>query len=75
MGTVATEAIPIFTGFVSSVKMEPFCSFALFHDGLAAASVHAGQSRTVVLTLGTAIGAGYPPPDQGLRPMRFFENQ
>ena len=46
-----------------------FRAFALLHDGLAAASVYAGQPATVVLTLGTAIGAGYPPPEEGLRAM------
>ena len=46
-----------------------FRSFALLHDGLAAASVCAGQPETAVLTLGTAIGAGYPPPEEGLRPV------
>lgn len=46
-----------------------FHAFALLHDGLAAASMYAGQPATVVLTLGTAIGAGYPPPDDGLRPV------
>lgn len=44
-----------------------FSSLALLHDGLAAASIYAGQPATVVLTLGTAIGAGYPPPEEGLR--------
>jgi hypothetical protein len=46
-----------------------FCSFALLHDGLAAASAYAGRPRTVVLTFGTAIGAGYVPPELGLRPL------
>ena len=44
-----------------------FHALALLHDGLAAACAHAGQPATVVLTLGTAIGAGYPPPEEGLR--------
>jgi len=47
----------------------PFRGLALLHDGLAAASTRAGEPRTVVLTLGTAIGAGYVPVGVGLRPM------
>jgi hypothetical protein len=46
-----------------------FRSLALLHDGLAAASLCAGQPGTVALTLGTAIGAGYTPPVEGLRPL------
>lgn len=34
---------------------------ALLHDGAAAAAVYAGAARTVVITLGTAIGNGFPP--------------
>jgi hypothetical protein len=50
-------------------RLGGFHSFALLHDGLAAASVYAGRPRTAVLILGTAIGAGYPPSKQGLRPL------
>ena len=52
-----------------AARLGPFRSLALLHDGLAAASAYAGQSRTVVLILGTSIGAGYPPPADGLRPV------
>jgi hypothetical protein len=37
----------------------------LMHDGAAAASVYAGYERTVVITLGTAIGNGFPPQHGG----------
>lgn len=40
---------------------------AVLHDGAAAATAHAGLTHTVVLTLGTAIGNGFPPPAEGLR--------
>jgi hypothetical protein len=33
----------------------------LLHDGTAAAKVYAGEQNAVVLTLGTAIGHGFPP--------------
>ncbi len=41
----------------------------LFHDGTAAALTCAGEVETAVLTLGTAIGNGFPPTSQGLRPL------
>lgn len=46
-----------------------FCALALIHDGLAAAATVAGEAHTVVITLGTALGAGYPPTLTGLRPV------
>jgi hypothetical protein len=39
------------------------------HDGTAAAAVYAGQKDTAVLTLGTAIGNGFPPDVHGYRPL------
>ncbi|MBK8022255.1 MAG: hypothetical protein IPK19_12695 [Chloroflexi bacterium] len=33
----------------------------LFHDGTAAAATYAGSPRTAVITLGTALGIGFPP--------------
>ncbi len=39
----------------------------LIHDGTAAAAVHAGAVQTVVLTLGTAIGIGFPPAVDKMR--------
>lgn len=39
------------------------------HDGTAAALAYAGQTQSVVLTLGTAIGNGFPPPIDGYRPL------
>jgi hypothetical protein len=44
-------------------------SVTLVHDGTAAASAHAGDKRTAVITLGTALGIGFPPPMMGLRPL------
>lgn len=39
----------------------------LLHDGTAAALAHAGEEHTAVITLGTALGIGFPPPAEGLR--------
>jgi len=52
-------------------RLGPFRALAVLHDGLAAASTRAGEPRTVVLTLGTAIGAGYPLGEVGLRAMKL----
>ncbi len=52
-------------------RLGRFRSLALLHDGLAAASTRAGEPHTVVLTLGTAIGAGYPLGEVELRPVRL----
>lgn len=52
-------------------RLGPFRALAVLHDGLAAASTRAGEPRTVVLTLGTAIGAGYPLGEAGLRPVKL----
>jgi hypothetical protein len=41
----------------------------VFHDGTAAAIAHAGQAQSVVLTFGTAIGNGFPPPAEDYRPL------
>ncbi len=43
----------------------------LFHDGTAAAAVFAGSDQTAVLTLGTAVGVGFPPPIDVLRPLKL----
>jgi hypothetical protein len=39
------------------------------HDGTAAAKAYAGASNTAVITIGTALGMGFPPSDQFLRPL------
>jgi len=44
-------------------------TITLLHDGAAAAAVYAGQQQAVVITLGTAIGNGFPPREDDLRPM------
>jgi len=42
----------------------------LEHDGTAAAQAYAGQPHTAVITIGTALGIGFPPGDDAaLRPL------
>ena len=70
--TVLRELAPHLATFVRdelAVRLGSFRALALLHDGLAAAGAHAGEAHTVVLTLGTAIGAGYGPVGVGLRPV------
>jgi len=44
-------------------------SIVLLHDGRAAAATCAGEQRTAVITLGTALGIGFPGDGVGLRPI------
>jgi len=45
----------------------------LIHDGTAAAALHAGESDTAVIIIGTALGVGFPPADdKGLRPVALL---
>ena len=70
--TILQELAPHLATFVCddlAARLGRFRSLALLHDGLAAASTHAGEPRTVVMTLGTAIGVGYGVEGGGLRPL------
>ena len=70
--TILGQLAPHLATFVRddlAVRLGPFRALALLHDGLAAASTRAGEPHTVVLTLGTAIGAGYGAVGEGLRPL------
>jgi len=53
-----------------ATRLGRFRSFALLHDGHAAAATRAGDPRTAVLTLGTAIGVGYGAGVKRLRPVK-----
>jgi hypothetical protein len=50
-------------------RLEYPVQLTLLHDGAAAANAYAGHNRAVVITLGTAIGNGFPPPHGDQRPM------
>ena len=53
---------------VSDNVGEPI-SVKLLHDGTAAAAVYAGEPHTAVITLGTALGIGFPGEESALRPL------
>lgn len=42
---------------------------SLLHDGTAAAHALAGEPRAAVITLGTALGVGFPPAAEAFRPL------
>ncbi|MBL8056131.1 MAG: hypothetical protein JNK29_05500, partial [Anaerolineales bacterium] len=68
---------PNLAGFMRQALAEPLGqtpALALYHDGAAAALADTGPepARTVVITLGTALGSGFPPEDPaaaGLLPL------
>jgi len=74
MGTYATlGALPENTTRWLALRLSeqvglPF-SVELLHDGSAAARTYAGQQHTAVIMLGTALGVGYAPREEGLRPI------
>jgi hypothetical protein len=41
----------------------------LLHDGTAAARTYAGMAHAAVIMLGTALGVGFPPRTDELRPI------
>lgn len=59
-----------FTACLSERLARPL-TVKLIHDATAAAAVYAGALNTVILTLGTAIGTGFPPPATALRPLKI----
>lgn len=44
-------------------------TFRLLHDGTAAAAAYAGADHAAVITMGTALGIGFPPPAERVRPL------
>ncbi len=46
-------------------------NISLIHDGTAAAALHAGSAHSAVLSVGTAIGIGFPPEEAGLRQIKI----
>jgi hypothetical protein len=52
-----------------SERLDRSLAVRLVHDGTAAARAHAGTPRAAVITVGTALGIGFPPPTQGLQPV------
>jgi hypothetical protein len=50
-----------------SARLRHLVRVRLFHDGTAAASNYAGERRSAVITLGTALGIGFPDDEGDLR--------
>ena len=62
-----TDHLESFMGAAIRSRLGTPVPLALMHDGTAAAAAYAGSPATIVITLGTAIGSGFPPPDDGYR--------
>ncbi|MBN2003221.1 MAG: hypothetical protein JXA21_07670 [Anaerolineae bacterium] len=83
LGNGMYEQVMALTGDVRDVRILLADALALrgdrvrihvIHDGTAAAAFHAGEERSAVLVVGTAIGVGFPPPtDSGMRPLTVLE--
>ncbi len=58
----------VFSAAVSQQLGHPI-KMTFVHDGTAAAKAYAGAVDTAVITIGTALGMGFPPPHQSLRPL------
>lgn len=58
---VLSEAVTKRLGYPATIM--------LVHDGTAAAKVYAGAKNTAVITVGTSLGWGFPPPSHNLRPL------
>lgn len=58
-----------FTSVLSAQLHAPI-EVVLLHDGTAAAAAYADEPDAAVVTIGTALGVGFPPPADQLRGMR-----
>ena len=57
-----------------SAALDTPVAVMLIHDGTAAAATHAGLENAAVITIGTALGIGFPPSDTGLRRLEYVMN-
>lgn len=60
LNQLAADARPLLETALRTSSGHPVRVHPL-HDGTAAAAVHAGEARTAVLLVGTALGVGFPP--------------
>ena len=51
-----------------SARLKAPIQVTLRHDGSSAAAVYAGEADAAVITLGSALGIGFPPPAEQVRP-------
>jgi len=55
-----------------SAELDRPISIKLLHDGTAAATTYAGERHTAVITIGTAMGIGFPGEAAGLRVLQLM---
>ncbi len=69
LSTLTDDARPLLTNAVSQ-RVGQALRVHLIHDGTAACAVHAGETNTAMILVGTALGVGFAPTDtDGLRPL------
>jgi hypothetical protein len=74
MSALADDLRPVLAQSVAHRTGHPV-RVSLIHDGTAAAAVHAGERNSAIITVGTALGVGFPPADaDGLRPLQLDEH-
>jgi hypothetical protein len=67
---LVTQNLEAELGMRASAALNAPVRIRLLHDGTAAAAAHAGEQNTAVITVGTALGTGFPGSSAGLRPVR-----
>jgi hypothetical protein len=72
--TLAGDSCKLIAADVSQ-KLGYTITLTLIHDGTAAAYVYAGAPKTAVITLGTALGVGFPLPTNTVHPVDQFSVQ
>ncbi len=68
LSVVGQDVCHMFSEAVGRQMGSPI-SAIFVHDGTAAAMAYAGMANAAVITLGTALGIGFPPASQSLRPL------
>lgn len=66
LNSLGTNLCSLLSEAISEQLGYPVTIAAFVHDGTAAATAYAGTTNTAVITIGTALGMGFPPPDQSL---------
>ena len=67
LNTLGTNVCDRLSQAVTGQIGYPTTVVTFIHDGTAAAKVYAGAANTAVITMGTSLGMGFPPPNQLLR--------
>jgi len=69
LNSLSANLCDLLSEAVSEQLGYPITVASFVHDGTAAATAYAGLSNAAVITIGTALGMGFPPLDQSLCPL------